>query len=554
MIEFHSLVGLMGVKTKILVNQVWQEPAILWSLVAAPCGSKKTAALRQILNPLVDIQREQYRQWHLTRPTSHGNSVPTGPPKLFAGNMSLEDVEHVMMKNNGQIFILSEDCEDLHKQIGVSAHGDTTRRNKLAHLYEGLPSFSVTNGDIVTLDATCFNNVGMASPRYVVDFVTNHENSMSGLYLVSCPPTCDVSPSWTSVPLSTDTPSIKDIFQTLFMYHQQTREYAFSPDAWRELCRYQHEEWSGWISQFESEDHRRNVIGKTMGQTVRLAGIIKALNNACEYCGQKATPDAFQWDLKIDVTVFRKALELSRYFLKEKLALLMISGFGMSEYSSNDLRSTPIAPYPLPQTDMPVTNDDFKVYVQEEEHVPFLPEFMTLEKGPFLQTHGKRIKRLLECYDDGNGVSATTACQRSIAPPVRQTGTNNRHPAWASALFFRKVAELDLGTADQTKSGVNRKYFWRFRRNRPHEVTNKIIHLLEYLKVDMTLYNKIGARSPVPHMSDASSPITITLDITEDPDTLSNDNEASKEYANAPKRKMHRDDCQVIKIERMEEY
>lgn len=88
----------------------------------------------------------------------------------------------------------------------------------------------------------------------------------------------------------------------------------------------------------------------------------------------------------------------------------------------------------LPATWMPATPEE------ELAEMSQTAEFVQLEPTQFIAMHARRVKRLMECFDDGCGVSATTAAQKSIAPPVRVAGTNNRHPAWASALFFQKVS------------------------------------------------------------------------------------------------------------------
>ncbi|XP_025106174.1 uncharacterized protein LOC112571176, partial [Pomacea canaliculata] len=93
----------------------------------------------------------------------------------------------------------------------------------------------------------------------------------------------------------------------------------------------------------------------------------------------------------------------------------------------------------LPATWMPATPEE------ELAEMSQTAEFVQLEPTQFIAMHARRVKRLMECFDDGCGVSATTAAQKSIAPPVRVAGTNNRHPAWASALFFQKVARPGTG-------------------------------------------------------------------------------------------------------------
>ena len=44
------IASFMGVNAKMNVNQEWSEPAILWSVVAARKGEKKTAALKRLMN------------------------------------------------------------------------------------------------------------------------------------------------------------------------------------------------------------------------------------------------------------------------------------------------------------------------------------------------------------------------------------------------------------------------------------------------------------------------------------------------------------------------
>ncbi|PVD37819.1 hypothetical protein C0Q70_00421 [Pomacea canaliculata] len=130
----------------------------------------------------------------------------------------------------------------------------------------------------------------------------------------------------------------------------------------------------------------------------------------------------------------------------------------------------------LPATWMPATPEE------ELAEMSQTAEFVQLEPTQFIAMHARRVKRLMECFDDGCGVSATTAAQKSIAPPVRVAGTNNRHPAWASALFFQKVScdsaksvllDLGLGIAEQVRHPTNGRVYWRFKRKPVTELTEK---------------------------------------------------------------------------------
>ncbi|KAK7481318.1 hypothetical protein BaRGS_00027398 [Batillaria attramentaria] len=156
----------------------------------------------------------------------------------------------------------------------------------------------------------------------------------------------------------------------------------------------------------------------------------------------------------------------------------------------------------LPATWAPTTPEE------ELAEMSQAAEFVQLEPAQFVAVHARRVKRLLECFDDGCGVSATTAAQKSIAPPVRVAGTNNRHPAWASALFFQKVADLGLGAAEQVRHPTNGRVYWRFKRKTVEELTEKNYQLLQYLRVDMVRFSRLGQPSlHVPGLeADAPSP------------------------------------------------
>lgn len=48
----------MGVNAKIKINEEWSEPSIIWNVVAARKGEKKTAALKCLLSAVeVSINR-----------------------------------------------------------------------------------------------------------------------------------------------------------------------------------------------------------------------------------------------------------------------------------------------------------------------------------------------------------------------------------------------------------------------------------------------------------------------------------------------------------------
>lgn len=46
----------MGINAHVRINQEWPEPAIIWFVIAARKGEKKTAALHRIRKPIVEIE------------------------------------------------------------------------------------------------------------------------------------------------------------------------------------------------------------------------------------------------------------------------------------------------------------------------------------------------------------------------------------------------------------------------------------------------------------------------------------------------------------------
>lgn len=358
----------------------------------------------------------------------------------------------------------------------------------------------------------------------------------------------------------TDFPELDHIYSILLDQHNERQKYVFDSGAIQELGKFFDEEWSTVLNQLDQNEHE-GIIGKSMGQIVRICGILKALDNGI--AAATSTKAGYpEWEWSINADTVRCAVTLGKYFLEQKLAMTFMVGTGFFSHAtesfidsalndstnqgttlpqtaiqdchgiqeqsspfSNSKSSTSHTPSPLgpacasrsmsqemnSSSSQQLSGSPFGLPKQPGE-VDFsnLPHTMTtveedvsemmqavdfvhFSKTQFVAVHGRRIKRLLECYDDGHGVSATTAAQKSITPPVRIEGTNNRHPAWASALFFQKVAELELGTAEQGRHPTNRKVCWRFKRKPISQLTEKDFQLLQYLRVEMDKYSQFGS-------------------------------------------------------------
>ena len=88
----------MGINAHVKVNPIWYEPAILWFIIAANKGQKKTAALRLLKKSLLDIEQKEVKIiWLANQESAKGCGTP---PQLIIDNFSFEELHHVM-KSNG---------------------------------------------------------------------------------------------------------------------------------------------------------------------------------------------------------------------------------------------------------------------------------------------------------------------------------------------------------------------------------------------------------------------------------------------------------------------
>lgn len=109
-------IGLVGTHATIQVHEEWTEPAILWFIVAARKGERKSPALRRILDPLMQLQTEIQMDWRRKQDqngvedttstcTSRRNSMTSAAqiPQILIDLFSMEELHSVMKRNGGQV-------------------------------------------------------------------------------------------------------------------------------------------------------------------------------------------------------------------------------------------------------------------------------------------------------------------------------------------------------------------------------------------------------------------------------------------------------------------
>ena len=66
----------MGTNGNIKINDEWFEPSILWFVIAARKGEKKTAALKRLKKPIEELQKDLVVSGAIIRTTTNPHSLP----------------------------------------------------------------------------------------------------------------------------------------------------------------------------------------------------------------------------------------------------------------------------------------------------------------------------------------------------------------------------------------------------------------------------------------------------------------------------------------------
>lgn len=116
----------MGINAHVKV--IWYEPAILWFIIAANKGQEKTATLRLLKKPLLDIEHREAELWRANNDTSKKSDTP---PQLIMDNFSFEELHHVMKRNGSQVLRLFDEMSTLYAQLDMYKESGAVMDRKL---------------------------------------------------------------------------------------------------------------------------------------------------------------------------------------------------------------------------------------------------------------------------------------------------------------------------------------------------------------------------------------------------------------------------------------
>ncbi len=113
-----AVASCMGVNSRVRINPTWTEPSILWFVVAAKKGEKKTAALRVLRKPLEQIQGEMVDSWE----ADIADDKPKTPPQLLVDNFSFEELHSIMKRNGNQMLGMFDEMSSFYAQLDLFKH------------------------------------------------------------------------------------------------------------------------------------------------------------------------------------------------------------------------------------------------------------------------------------------------------------------------------------------------------------------------------------------------------------------------------------------------
>ena len=144
----------MGTNAFVNINPEWQEPSILWFIIAARKGEKKTAALKRIRKPIEELETELRVEWQ----QNTDQSKPSVPPQCIVDYFSFEELHSILAQNDGQVLGCFDEMSSFYGQHDLFKHmGSTIDRKTLLTLNGGGSWSRNFKNYSATVEKTAFN-------------------------------------------------------------------------------------------------------------------------------------------------------------------------------------------------------------------------------------------------------------------------------------------------------------------------------------------------------------------------------------------------------------
>ena len=318
-----AVAGCMGINARIAINQMWTEPAIVWFIVAANKGQKKTAALRLLKKPLEEIEEREEQAWQQTQTTQRTSSSTT-PPQLCIDNFSFEELHSVMKRNGSQILGLFDEMSTMYSQLDLYKQSGSVMDRKTLITLNGGSSWSRNYKTYTaSMKQTAFNMSGFIQPSFVEKMLLSEDaDGFNDRQLFVFPPQRDVFLNDLKQPVPPNIPPLKSIYTLLRTIHSQPRTYTITGGA-IEAFREYHD--SLVVRQSRQVDGNiQGILSKAPGYTARLAMIIHTLEQAlvkiidgeCDEC--PSTP----WSVDIPTDCIQASVTIMDYLIQQKMIMM----------------------------------------------------------------------------------------------------------------------------------------------------------------------------------------------------------------------------------------
>ncbi len=312
----------MGVNASISINAEWKEPAIMWFIVGAKKGEKKTAALRRLKKPIEALERQLLQEWE----DSTAEDKEPVPKQICIDHFSFEELHSIMKRNNGRILGFFDEMTSLYAQLDLFKHsGSTMDRKTLITLNGGGPWTRNFRSYSATIPNTAFNMTGFIQPTFVERLLLSEDaDGFNDRQMFDFPPDRDVHFDELKVPVPDDVPSLHSIFDAVMNAHTNPQHYCFDADGLASF-KIEHDSLVDEKAKTTDEDVQ-GILAKARGYMARTVMILHSLEQA-------VTGSNHEWICEIGEDTVVRAAAIIRHLSTQKMIMM---GKALNESSDQE--------------------------------------------------------------------------------------------------------------------------------------------------------------------------------------------------------------------------
>ncbi|KAL5017111.1 hypothetical protein ScPMuIL_006700 [Solemya velum] len=453
-----AVASCMGPKTTVQINSEWQEKIILWFLVAARSGEKKTPVLNRVKDALRVVEEEVNA---LLTAQSNGLDKPL-TERLIVDDSNIYNLSDVSETDSriGE----SRSCLVMLDNFGTHLTNEHLvphcfRVNSLIDLYDG-PSHACSDRLSNKLQNCHANFVAMSRARDAVAvFDIDDPDGFLERVLLLCTGSLQGGFSLLpSKPSSRDVLSLHSVFSSIRDVHcVQEVTYTFSPDGEEKFQRCL--QTLQMLSNSSMRDERcRGAINKAPGQIARLATVLAALQSGVAMANKGSNDHP---PLKIlNGSVVESAYAIVKLSLDQKFCLYSKSVIEPTLSVEDDVQ---IVEEPE-QTWKGCSNFESRIQLQtlqkeRKRSSPLKDNSASQPMARTIQNVGQRVNGAVHPMPGRSSISTDSSIQRSANRKQQVTDThssevmynNDRYPSNLS----EESADLEITHIDKSVGNFN---------------------------------------------------------------------------------------------------